>query len=73
MVLSSCKLKIFIWMIWADNHSKGLKVAKAEWVNILEEPLPVAETCEADHDDNGASVKLSFRCFEIKTLKLDLA
>jgi hypothetical protein len=50
-----------------------LNIAKAEWVNILEEGYPEGGPCEFSKKGDVASIKLDFRLFEIKTLKLVLA
>ncbi len=48
----------------------NLDVERAEWVNIIEEPLD--EPCEMVDGSTGASVRMDFRCFEVKTLQLYL-
>ena len=54
--------------------STGIKIKSAEWVNILEEPMPGNEReCVFGHRDARVEVKLNLRHFEIKTLKLVLA
>ena len=50
-----------------------MNVTSASWVNILEEPLADEEPeCEMSPALDGVDVGLSFRCFEIRTLKVDL-
>jgi len=52
----------------------GIKIKSAEWVNILEEPMPGDEAqCAFEEDDGTIKVDLNMRHFEIKTLKLVLA
>jgi len=54
--------------------SSGIRIESAEWVNILEEPMPGDEaTCAFEDDDGKIEIKLNMRHFEIKTLKLMLA
>jgi hypothetical protein len=49
-------------------------VKSAEWVNILEEPMPGDEaSCAWKDEDGKVRVGLNMRHFEIKTLKLVLA
>lgn len=42
---------------------------KAELVNILEDPIETISTAQAD---DGTSLKLQFRGYEIKTVRLTL-
>jgi len=54
--------------------SSGIRTKSAEWVNILEEPMPGDEaTCAFEDKDGKIEVKLNMRHFEIKTLKMALA
>jgi len=54
--------------------SSGIRIKSAEWVNILEEPMPGDEaTCAFEDKDGKIEVKLNMRHFEIKTLKMALA
>lgn len=48
----------------------GLRVAKLQWVNILEEPL--GPEVVATSDAGSTRVQLDFRAFEIKTLHVYL-
>lgn len=53
--------------------SHGLKIIKAELVNILEdhqEDLKVSNVSSSSGDKTESEIKLSFRGFEIKTVKL---
>lgn len=51
-----------------------MNIKSAEWVNILEEPMPGNEAyCAFEVKDGKTEVKLNMRHFEIKTLKLVLA
>ncbi|WOO86295.1 Alpha-mannosidase [Vanrija pseudolonga] len=49
----------------------GLRVAKLQWVNILEEPLG-PEVVTSASDAGSTRVELDFRAFEIKTLHVYL-
>jgi len=52
----------------------GIKVKSAEWVNILEEPMPGTEAhCDFVEEGGEIKVELNMRHFELKTLKLALA
>lgn len=51
------------------SNRRGVKVAKASIVNILEDTLEEIELKQREE----FSIPLSFRAFEIKTIKLVLA
>lgn len=53
----------------ADTSSPNINVKKAELVNILEDSL---ETLATTQSDDGTSLKLQFRGYEIKTVRLTL-
>lgn len=49
------------------HSSPNINVKKAEIVNILEDPI---ETIDAAQSDEGTALKLAFRGYEIKTVRL---
>lgn len=58
----------------ATDLPSGFNVSKAEWVNILEEPM-AGETGECAYRSEGevSVIDLSLRAFEIRTLKAYVA